>query len=118
MTVNLGSLAGRILFEPVETQSRMQFGRLAAAAADYNTARALLRCPSGCDKPTTVNCGTADNRKLMMRKFSFLASLENGGAFRIRPMAVGAIGALFACFPTTVLATDIWPKWSTTDAWR
>jgi hypothetical protein len=105
LVFNLGSLACRILFEPIETQSRMQFGRLAAAAADFHDAKEktfALRVEvsgggggDGAQQEATAatEAWLGEARQLYRARWA-----EMVGALRVRLMVVGAIGAVFAAF--------------------
>ena len=79
---NLGSLAGRLIFEPVETQSRVQFGRLAA------TSRAL-------SEATEAREGSGVEAALEAHTALWCDSLP---ALRVRLRLLGCLGLLFVAF--------------------
>ena len=86
---NLGSLAGRLIFEPVETQSRVQFGRLAA------TSRALSEATEARERSGAEADADAEAAALEAHRALWCDSLP---ALRVRLRLLGCLGLLFVAF--------------------
>ena len=92
---NLGSLAGRLVFEPVETQSRLQFGRLAATQRALSDATAALASGTaqGVEQRAALEAATRTAGADHAARWQELIP-----ALRARLRLLGSLGLLFVAF--------------------